>query len=144
MFCCILRKNTRLKNSSRIGKTLSTHSLAKSHKCIQVLSSGRNKHPSAKPLLWGSPFVGNYVLKHFQVSGLRLSYSCFLLYFCTNHCSFILDPRQDLTSNSKRQKKVLIQHLSLFWGTVQLLDNSFCNTSLQWIHKGWEDQRRFY
>lgn len=139
-----LRTNIRPRDWSGIGKAFSTDSLAKNHKCIQVLSAGRNKPSPAQPPLWGAPFVGNSILVRFQVSALRLSYSASLSRFCMKHCSSALDPRQDLTSDSKKQNKVLIQGLSLFWDTIQLLHNCFCNTSMKQMQKGREDQSRFH
>lgn len=94
----------------------------------------RNKYPCTATSV-RFPFCGN-----FHVSVLRLSYSCSLFYFCTTPCSFFLDSRQDLTSDSKR-RKVLIQQLNRSGDTTQPLDS--CNTFMKQIQEG-KAQSRFY
>lgn len=127
-------KNTRLGDSCGIEKSLSTDSLAKSHKCIHSVQWGTNI--PAQPLLWGSPFVAIFVS---LFSGFNI-----LVPFSTSGQLIVPSfwtPDKICPVTQRDRRKVLIQQLNWFGDTTQLLDN--CNTSMEQIQEG-KARSRFY
>lgn len=115
-------------------KSLSTDSLAKSHKCIQSSAQWGTNIP-AQPLLWGSPFVAIFV-SLFSGFNILVPFSTFVQFIVP---SFWIPDK--IWPVIQRQKEVLIQQLNWFGDTTQLLDN--CTTSMKQTQEG-KGRNTFY